>query len=84
MAGLVRTLKPQGILAIQYAGSAHDDSLTTLDPDERICKIGGVLRSNVFFTELVTNAGGKVESMTYAETHLHYGSRFAVAHIVRA
>ncbi len=84
MAGLIRALKPQGILAIQYAGSAHDDSLTTWDPDERMCKTGGVLRSNAFFSELVTKAGGKVENMTYAETNLRYGSRFAVAHIVRA
>jgi 2-polyprenyl-3-methyl-5-hydroxy-6-metoxy-1,4-benzoquinol methylase len=83
VAQLVRSLSPTGVIAMQFASSQSDHTLTTSNQSESVLMPGGVLRSKTSIQEIAHRSLGMVQAFFDNENWSHSDCRFLTAHIVR-
>lgn len=80
---LVRSLSRTGVIALQFASSQSDHTLTTSNQSESVLMQGGVLRSKTSIKGIANVSLGKLENFFDNENWSHSDCRFVTAHIVK-
>ena len=84
LAQMVRSLKPLGLLAMQFASSQMNPEFNQPDNDKTLVMSGGVLRSKKLIKELVENSNGLIKDFYDKEDWLNTDCRFITAHITKS
>lgn len=79
---LLRALKPDGLLAMQFASCQSNAELVVSDIQERVVMSGGVLRSKAFMKDLVESCEGSVIGLFDKEAWTNSDCLYVSAHIV--
>jgi len=80
---LVRALKCEGLIAMQFASSQSVPDRTSSDSDGSVVKSGGIFRSKNFMRSLVTICGGTIENLFEKEAWLNSDCQYMTAHIIK-
>jgi hypothetical protein len=83
ISGVVKSLKVEGILAMQFAFARDPAKNDLADPSEELIKCGGVCRSLEGMARLVSQAGGDIIWANRIGLFPNYGSGWYAIHIVR-
>jgi len=83
LAAVIRSLKPDGIFAMQYAFRL-DPAAPSDEDSPQNCKEGGVCRTAARMEELVRLAGGQVVADRVIGLYPDYGSGWSALRIVKA
>lgn len=87
LAGVVRALKPSGVLAIHYKEPLNDgdavDNREGAEDEFRRAASAGILRRRRHFAELVRRAGGRITKIVDENRSQFYQIREIAAHIVK-
>lgn len=79
---LLRSLKRDGLLAMQFASSQSKSDLVVSDGDEHIVMSGGILRSKKFMTELIESCEGSVAGLFDREAWANSDCLYISVHVV--
>ena len=79
---LLRALKRDGLLAMQFASSQRNSDLVVSDIQNQVVMSGGVLRSKAFMERLVESCEGTVAGLFNKEAWSNSDCLYVTAHIV--
>lgn len=79
---LIRALKRDGLLAMQFASSQSNSDLVVSDSDEQVVMSGGVLRSKDFMRDLIESCSGTIAGLFNKEAWTNSDCQYISAHIV--
>ena len=80
---LIRSLRSDGILAMQYVSSCKDEQFVTEVDDLSAQMHGGVIRSPKYMTEMILNSGGTVIGAYEMESWEKSDAVFQTVHVRR-
>lgn len=80
---LLRALKRDGLLAMQFASSQSNSDLVVSDSDEQVVMSGGVLRSKDFMMDLIESCSGTIAGLFDREAWTNSDCQYISAHIVK-
>lgn len=80
---LIRSLKKNGLIAMQFASSQRDHTLVTSDENKSVVMSGGVLRSKNSIQEIATHSSGRIQNFFDKEDWSNSECRYVTAHIVK-
>lgn len=81
---LIRSLKKNGVIAMQFASSQRDHTLVTSDQVKSVVMSGGVLRSKNSIQEIAIHSSGRIRNFFDKEDWLNSECRYVTAHIEKA
>lgn len=79
---LLRALKRDGLLAMQFASSQSNSDLVVSDVQKEVVMSGGILRSKDFMKDLIENCEGSVVELFDREAWTNSDCLYVSAHIV--
>ena len=80
---LIRSLKPNGLLAIQNIVKIDNYDYTDLDVNLEKEKSGNMVRSINYMTEIITKGGGIVKSSEYTNTYETQNVQNLILHVTK-
>jgi len=80
LGNLFRSLKSDGLLALQFVSNSKNGNFVTADDSPSIQMHGGVFRSSQFMTEMITGCGGNVINVYKMESWENSDKLFQTVH----
>ena len=81
---LIRALKNEGLIAMQFASNSTQKNFVQSDADTVVVMSGGVLRSKKFIEDIVKQSGGKVMAFYENEIWANSDCQYISVHISKA
>lgn len=80
---MIRSLKPLGLLAMQFASSQITPEFNASDDDKTLVMSGGVLRSKRLIREIVENSFGLIKNFYEKENWSNSDCQYITVHIAK-